>query len=248
MRRLFFALFLLLAPLLAAPAYALPPVTDMPELNYVNVLNALMRLGKFKPDSQEYLDAYSFAAHCDVVRGSFADEFRWNQARDALKKWISMKIKKLPTRLSVKGQIMFSRYDLESKYYLFDEQTPLQKVNTFNTDHRPRIPDCEKKELYLLPNVFQVVTNNPLTLPGLRLSEEQARDLRQKFEQQGNNHRSAYIRFNVDIMDADYIGPSVFSNQQGARDSRWRVKASLHSVEFFSDPLYRNRFYYFVPF
>lgn len=232
----------------ALPVWAAPPVRDMPTLNYVNVLNALMHLGKFKPDSQEYLDAYSFVAHCDVVRGSFADEFRWNQAREAMKKWIAMKVKKLPTRLSVKGQIMFSRYDMETKYYLFHEQTPLQKVNTFNTNHRPRGGECEKKENYLLPNKFQVVTNNPLTLPGLRLTEEQARDLRQKFEQQFNGNRIAYVRFNVDILDADYIGPSVFNVQQGARDSTWRVKASLHSVEFFSDPEYRNRFYYFVPF
>lgn len=237
-------LLLLPAPLLAGT----PPVREMPVLDYISVLNALLKLGKFKPDSPEFLDAYSMAVHCDVVKGSFADEFRWNEAREAMKKWIAIRGPKLPTRLSVKKKILFSRYDVTTKYYLFDKDTQLQKINTFNTNPRPNDEACDKPITMLLPARFEVVTNNPLTTPGLRLSQEQAKDLHQKFEQIGNKRRLVYIRFNVDILDADYIGPSFFSkDMKGARDSIWKVKASLHSVEFFSDPNYRNRFYYYVP-
>jgi hypothetical protein len=242
---LFFLLFVLAAPPVMAAA---PPVRDRPDLNYVNVLHALLRLDKFKPDSVEYLDAYSMVAHCDVVQGSFNDEFRWNQARSAVKKWVSAREKNFPTQLSVKRPVMFSRYDIESKYYLFSEATPIRKINTFSTELRPKSDACDKPGNDLLPSQFQVITNNPLTLPGLRLTEEQARDLRQKFEQAGNINRLVYLRFNIDILDADYIGPSLFNSQSGVRDNLWRVKGSLHSVEFFSDPEYRNRFYYFVPF
>lgn len=239
---LFCAALLLAAPLQAGN----PPVREMPELNYINVLHALMKLEKFKPDDQQYLDAYSMVAHCDVVHGSFQNEFRWNQARDALKKWIAQNRKKLPTRLSIKSQIMFTRYDFDSKYYLFSEDTRIQKLNHFPTKHRPDEGPCDKQISRLLPATFSVVTNNPLTLPGLRLNEQQAKDLKAKFESQGNKHYVAWIRFNIDINDAEYIGPSIYRAQPRG-DGDWLVKASLQSVEFFSDPRYRNRFYYYVP-
>ncbi len=241
----FFLIAAVLAPL---PASANPPVRSYLDLNYVNVLHALIKIGKFKPENTDFLDAYSMVAHCDVVQGSFNDEFRWNQAREAMKKWLAPRSNKFPTRLSVRSKIMFSRYDAESKYYLFSEQTPMQKVNTFPTDARPHAEVCTKPNNILLPSRFQVITNNPVTLPGLRLSEEQAKDLRQKFEQANNPNRIAYVRFNIEITDAEYIGPSVFTTQQGANDRLWKVKATMHSIEFFSDPLYRNRFFYFVPF
>lgn len=241
-------LFILLVMMMPGFALANPPVRSYLDLNYINVLHALMKLGKFKPDNTDFLDTYSMVAHCDVVKGSFSDEFRWNQAREAMKKWLAPRTPKFPTRLGVRSRIMFSRYDSEAKYYLFSDQTPMQKVNTFVTDARPHTPPCDKPNNTLLPSRFQVITNNPVTLPGLRLSEEQAKDLRQKFDQAANPNRIAYIRFNVDITDAEYIGPSVFTNQQGAGDRVWKVKATMHSIEFFSDPQYRNRFFYFVPF
>ncbi|NDE91445.1 MAG: DUF4852 domain-containing protein [Alphaproteobacteria bacterium] len=236
--------------LMLLPAMALaqnPPVRSYPDLTYVNVLQAMIKLGKFKPETTEFLDAYSMVAHCDVVQGSFKDEFRWNQARDAMKKYLAVRTTKFPTRLAVRSRIMFDRYDLETKYYLFSSSTPVQKINTFTTDTRPRTEPCERPTNALLPAHFQVITNNPVTLPGLRLSEEQAKDLRQKFEQAGNANRVAYIRFNIDVTDAEYIGPSVFATQQGAGDKPWKIKATMHSIEFFSDSQYRNRFFYYVP-
>lgn len=223
-----------------------PPVREMAELNYVNTLHALLNLEKFKPDDQDYLDAYSMIAHCDVVHGSFNNEFRWNQAREAVKKWIALNKKKRPTRLSVKSQIMFTRYDFNAKYYLFSDDTKIQKVNSFPTETRPLQGVCDKPIARILPAKFLIVTNNPVTLPGLRLNEQQAQDLKAKFESQGNKHYVAWIRFNIDITDSDYIGPSIYkARPQG--DGDWIVKASLHSIEFFSDPRYRNRFYYYVP-
>jgi hypothetical protein len=248
MTKTFFLLLLLLLPPAPLLAGGPPPVREMPALDYSSVLNALLKLGKFKPDSAEFLDAYAMAVHCDVVKGSFADEFRWNEAREALKKWIAIRGPKLPTRLAVKKKILFDRYDPTAKYYLFNKDTQLQKINTFNTNPRPNEEACDKPVAMLLPARFEVVTNNPLSIPGLRLSQEQAKDLHQKFEQVGNKRHLVYIRFNVDILDADYIGPSFFTKDtKGAHDSVWKVKATLHSVEFFSDPSYRNRFYYYVP-
>lgn len=241
-------IFLVLAMMSASPAQANPPVRSYLDLNYVNILHAMIKLGKFKPENTEFLDAYSMVAHCDVVQGSYNDEFRWNQAREAMKKWLAVREGKFPTRLSVRSKIMFSRYDSDSKYYLFSDQTPMQKVNTFQSDARPHSAACDKPNNTLLPSRFQVITNNPVTLPGLRLSEEQAKDLRQKFEQAGNTYRLAYVRFNIELTDAEYIGPSVFTTQQGANDRAWKIKATMHSIEFFSDPQYRNRFFYFVPY
>lgn len=241
-------IFLLLSLFMAQPALANPPVRSYPDLNYVNILQAMIKLGKFKPENNDFLDAYSMVAHCDVVQGSYNDEFRWNQAREAMKKWLAPRSNKFPTRLGVRSKIMFTRYDSDSKYYLFSENTPMQKVNTFLSDARPHPDVCNKPNNTLLPSRFQVITNNPVTLPGLRLSEEQAKDLRQKFEQANNTYKIAYVRFNIDITDAEYIGPSVFSAQQGANDKAWKIKATMHSIEFFSDPQYRNRFFYYVPF
>ena len=240
-------IFLVLFGAPVAPAFANPPIRSYLDLNYVNILQALIKLNKFKPENNDFLDAYSMVAHCDVVQGSYNDEFRWNQAREAMKKWLAPRSTKFPTRLGVRSKIMFSRYDSDSKYYLFSEQTPMQKVNTFLSDARPHPDVCNKPNNILLPSRFQVITNPPITLPGLRLSEEQAKDLRQKFEQANNNYRLAYVRFNIDITDAEYIGPSVFTSQQGANDRAWKVKATMHSIEFFSDPQYRNRFFYYVP-
>lgn len=237
---------LLAASLVAAPSRAAPPPQNYLDLNYVNVMQALIKLGKFKPDNIEYLDAYSMVAHCDIVKGSFRDEFRWNQARDAVKKWIALKKPEFPTRLSVRSRIIFDRYDFNSKLFLFSQETHIEKLNSFNTSNRPADPDCDKPVARLLPSRYRVITNNPLTLPGLRLTQEQARDLAQKFNLQGNAKRMAYIRFNIDIVDADYMGPSVFTSQVRG-DQPFKVKAALHSVEFFSDPEYRNRFYYYVP-
>ncbi len=232
----------MLAPLSAQAA----PVEEVPDLNYVNVLQALIKLERFKPDNQEFLDGYTMAAHCDVVHGSYRDEFRWAEARKAVQAWLATHKASFPTRLAVKSSIQFGRYDAESKYFLFNQQNQLDRVNTFNTDSRTIDPVCAKPESKLLPSSFRVVTNNPVTLPGLRLTDEQARDLAQKFNMQGNSQRIAYIRFNIDILDADYLGPSVYSKKQAA-NSVALVKSVLHSIEFFADPQYTQRFYYYTP-
>lgn len=238
---------LVLVPLLATPAFASPPVKEYPDLNYVSVVHALIRLGKLKPENKEYLEAYTFAAHCDVAKGSYRDEFRWRQALDAVKTYLEQRKKGFPTTLTVRSQVMFDRYDFPSKTFLFAPETAIKDLNVFPTEPRPNDPECAKDNLLLLPQRYRVVTNNPLSLPGLRLTEDQAKDLAQKFNLQDNPHRIAYIRFNIDILDSDYMGPSVFTSQTHANDPTWLVKATLRSVEFFSDPAYQNRFFYYVP-
>ncbi|HVY13321.1 MAG TPA: DUF4852 domain-containing protein, partial [Alphaproteobacteria bacterium] len=220
---------------------------EYPVLNYVNVTQALLHLDRFKTDNDDYLDAYAMAAHCDVVAGSYGDEFRWKQAREALKRYIATRKAKLPTRLAVRGQIMFTRYDFDTKYVLFAPETQLKKVNTFITDNRPSKPACNASQARLLPLTYMVVTNNPITLPGLHLTEEEARDLAQKFGFQKNRHRVAYIRFLIDVLDSDYIGPSVFASRPTSSD-RLKVKGTLHAIEFFSDANYQNRFYIYYPY
>jgi hypothetical protein len=232
---------------LAGGAAANPPPVEVPDLNYINVMHALIKLEKFKPDNQEYLEAYAMVAHCDIVKGSYRDEFRWKQAQDALKKWLELNRKTFSTRLAVRSQIMFDRYDFVSKNFLFAAETEIKKLNTFTTNSRPDKEEaCNRRPQQLLPSRYRVVTNNPLTLPGLRLTEQQAEDLRQKFNLQKNPNGIAWVRFNIEILDAEYMGPTVFSGQAKG-DFPWKVKATLHSVEFFSDPEYRNRFYYYLP-
>jgi hypothetical protein len=234
--------------LFAVSAHAAPePIKSYPELDYINVTQALLKLGKFKPDNDDYLDAYSMAVHCDVVQGSYRDEFRWKQAREAMKKYIAQKRDHLPTRLGVRSQILFTRYDFDSKYFLFSPETSLNRVNTFTTNPRSSSPGCTSEVSKLLPSYYLVVTNNPVNVPGIRMTEDQARDLSQKFTQQQNSRRMAYIRFVIDIVDADAVGPTIFNNKK-IGDEKLRVKSTLHSIEFFSDPEYTKRFYIFYPY
>ncbi|MBI3419033.1 MAG: DUF4852 domain-containing protein [Proteobacteria bacterium] len=248
-RGILFCLAVLLL-LIGSPAFAITPpdpVKDYPEIDYINVTNALLRLGRLKPDNDDYVDAYAMAAHCDVVAGSYRDEFRWKQARAAMKKWIAIKKGILPTRLGVRKQILFSRYDFDSKYFLFAAETSLAKINTFTTNPRSNAPGCSGEVSKLLPSYYVVVTNNPINLPGLRLTEEQARDLSQKFASQNNTRRMAYLRFLVDITDSDIIGPTMFANRS-VGDQKLKVKATLYAIEFFSDPYYQRRFYVYYPY
>jgi hypothetical protein len=226
---------------------AAEPVRDYPELDYINVTQALLRLDRFKPDNDDYLDAYSMAVHCDVVAASYRDEFRWKQAREAMKKYIQVKKAHLPTRLGVRSQILFTRYDFDSKYFLFSPETQLSKVNTFNTNQRSASPGCTGPQSKLMPSYYQVVTNNPTNLSGIRLTEDQARDLAQKFNSQNNTRRLAYIRFLIDILDSDVVGPTMFAKQAHG-DEKLKVKATLYAIEFFSDPYYQHRFYIYYPY
>jgi hypothetical protein len=235
------------AVLPSVPASADEPSREYPELDYINVTQALLRLGRFKPENDDYIDAYAMAVHCDVVSGSYRDEFRWRQARDAMRKYITQKKDVLPTRLAVRSKILFTRYDFDSKYFLFSPETAMSKVNTFGTNPRPSSPGCVGEASKLLPSVYSVVTNNPVNLPGLHLSEDQARDLSQKFATQGNTKRMAYIRFLIDITDSDFIGPSMFSNRS-IGDQKLRVKGTLYAIEFYSDPGYQNRFFIYYPY
>lgn len=239
---------LALLVMLACPAHAADPIKNYPELDYINITQALLKLGKLKPDNDDYLDAYAMAVHCDVVQGSYRDEFRWKQAREAIKNYVATRKDTLPTRLSVRSQILFTRYDFDSKYFLFSPETALNKVNTFNSNARSASPGCTGEQSKLLPSYYQVVTNNPVTVPGIRVSEEQARDLSTKFAGQNNSRRMAYIRFLLDIVDTDTIGPSMFETNKAMGDNKLRVKATLYAIEFFSDPYYQNRFYIFYPY
>jgi hypothetical protein len=248
--RFFLALAFLwvgLAVLPPSPAGAQEAVKDYPELDYINVTQALLRLGRFKPENDDYIDAYAMAVHCDVVSGSYRDEFRWRQARAAMREYIQQKKDILPTRLAVRSKILFTRYDFDSKYFLFSPETAMNKVNTFGTNPRPASPGCTGEASKLLPSVYSVVTNNPVNLPGLHLSEDQARDLSQKFASQGNAKRMSYIRFLIDITDSDFIGPSMFSNRS-IGDQKLRVKGTLYAIEFFSDPAYQKRFFIYYPY
>jgi hypothetical protein len=236
-----------LAMLPFSPAQSQEAIKDYPELDYINITQALLRLGRFKPDNDDYLDAYAMAVHCDVVSGSYRDEFRWKQAREAMRNYIKKKKETLSLRVAVRSKILFTRYDFDSKYFLFSPETAMNRVNTFNTNPRPASPGCTGEASKLLPSVYSVVTNNPVNLPGLHLSEEQARDLSQKFASQGNTQRRAWIRFLIDITDSDFIGPSMFSNR-GTGDQKARVKGTLYAIEFFSDPYYRNRFFVYYPY
>lgn len=239
---------LLFLPLLA-PLPALAQGAEYPELNYDNVMHALYRLDKFKPeDDEQYMEGYAMAAQCDVVKGSYRDEFRWKQAKEAIKKWLHMEKKKFSTRLAVKSRIMFDRYDFATKTFLFSESTQIRELNIFTTD--PRTDggeECNRPTVGLMPNSFRVVTNNPLTLPGLQLTEAQAQDLAQKFTYQNNKYRIAYIRFVVEILDGDYLGPSMLAQAPKTGGDVWAVKGTLKAIEFYSDPEYRNRFYLYNP-
>jgi hypothetical protein len=246
--RLKFAALLLLCGFALPLQAATEPVKVYPELDYINVTQALLKLGKLKPDNDDYLDAYAMAVHCDIVQGSYRDEFRWKQARAAIKKYIEVKRDTLPTRIAVRSQILFTRYDFDSKYFLFSPETALRKINTFTTNQRSASEGCTAEQSKLLPSYYQVVSNNPVNVPGIRMTEDQARDLSQKFATQNNVRRIAYIRFVLDIVDADMvIGPTMFSNKK-VGDEKMRVKATLHSIEFFSDPYYQNRFYIYYPY
>ncbi len=234
--------------LLAGPARAgVDPVKDYPELDYINITQALLGLNRLRPDNDDYLDAYAMAVHCDVVAGSYRDEFRWKRAREAIKEYIKLKKDRLPTRLGVRSEIMFTRYDFDSKYFLFSPETQLTKVNTFTSNARTNSPGCTGVQTKLLPSYYMVVTNNPINLPGLRLTEEEARDLAQKFADQKNTRRLAWIRFLIDIIEAPIIGPSMLADR-GIGDNRMLVKATLYAIEFFSDPYYRRRFYIYYPY
>jgi len=225
----------------------LPPVEALPELTYVNVLHAMLRLDKLNLENSDYLDAYSMAAHCDVVAANFSNEFRWNQAREAIKKWVAQKKATLPLKLAVKAPIRFSRYDFDNSYFLFDDRAKLNKVNTFSVLlPNPASQACNQAALRLLPNRFEVITNNPVTLPGLPLTPEQAKDLADKFTAQGNLARKAYMRFDLEIQGGDTVGTTAHHGHTGI-DPGFRVKATLNAIEFFSDPDYKNRFYYYVP-
>jgi hypothetical protein len=241
--------FLLLCLFLAAPACADDYIT--PELD--NLTRTLVRFGAINLSDADLLDEYAMITDCDIYQRFFGDDFKWNKVRGLIRDSVRANISTFPISYHYDAKLKLDRYDFNEKVFSFSDETSVHNINAFTILHRDE-SKCGKARIHYLPLYYRTVLDSPVTVPGLPLSEPDARALLKRMNDDKNTERAIYARFNLRVV---YIEPLRRENTdngvqytqtgQAVNSRGMHLDARLDSADFYEDPAMTKLIYSYRP-
>ncbi len=219
---------------------------------YANVLKLLVRYGALNINDDATLNSYAIVQECKMYKHFYHDDFRWKQFQAAMRQSIRDNIATFPTGIAYNSTLQLDRYDFKNKMYRFTKKTAPRRVNLFSLKaYIDRACEIEKNNI--MPSSFQVVLDQPMSLSGIPLSEEDGKTLLHRMDKTGNKNHLVFTRFNFRII---YIEP-LFRKKSSSgqfvglltqgRGDNVRMDAHLSSVDFYEDEEHKKLIYTYVP-
>lgn len=198
-------------------------------LTYSNVTKTLVRFGALNLNNDKIMDDYIKLNDCDFFFKNFRDDFALQKRRQQLRAEVPKKMGTFPDAYYFSAPMRLDRYDFKTRVFMLESKSQLHNINTFQLVKISRNNVCIKEQrLESLPEEVGVVLDQPVTLEGLPISEEQSKKLVDSMNARKNFQRVIYARFSVVLVYAeplDVTTPRV----------RYNAEAQLLSIEFFED-------------
>lgn len=198
-------------------------------LTYGNVMKTLMRFGALDLKNDKLLDDYIRLNECDFYFQHFRDDFALQKRRQQLRTEIPKKMGAFPDAYYFSAPMRLDRYDFKSRVFKLESKSRLLNINTFQLVKISRNNVCIKDHsLEIAPEEVGVVLDQPVTLEGLPISEEQSKALIERMNAQKNFQRAIYARFSIMMVFAEPLPLDM-------PRLRYNADAQLLSIEFFED-------------
>ena len=173
------------------------------------------------------IDDFAIINHCDIYRQHYTNEFAWRQARDAFRRVMQRELESYPENIYLLGSLKLGRYDFESKAFMLDDSSKLERAGIFRFSDRTF--SCQGAIVQQIPLNYTFRLTNPVTLDRLEMSEERAASIRSIMDQLGNRDRKVYVTFFLRINDFST------QNTSGSVSVRATTRATLMSLRVYLD-------------
>lgn len=235
--------------LLAVPAHA----QEYAKPDWTNLLRTLIRFNAITLDDPKILDEYAAVSECDLYKTLYSDDFKWNEARTAIRESVRMNVATFPASYSYTTQLQLDRYDFQNKIFRLTEKTSLKNVNTFRIYKVDGAP-CDGMVTKYIPTTFRAVLDVPIFFGGIPLAPNDAEALLNHMKADKNIDRVITAQFNLRVV---FIAPMHLSRisgdtrgytQNGNDEERTsRLDVRLDSINFYEDTAMTKLIYRLQP-
>lgn len=222
-----------------------------------NFVLALARFGAIDLNDDLLLDEYAFINECPLVKEFYADDFKWNKVRGAMRESVRLNAGTFPTAFSHVAKIQLDRFDFNNRLFRFTEKSAVRNVNSISFEKENNvILTCAGHAVKFIPISYRAVLDAPLTIEGLPMPEADAAALLERMKAAGNTDRIIRARFNMRVTYIEPLRKSMpgealdyrQNGMSGASRSRiLRLDTRLDSVEFFEDENLTRMVYSYRP-
>ncbi len=249
---------LLLSLFTVAPARA----DEFTKISLDNIVKTLVRFGAIDIRKDDVIDIYGRIVECKIYTKYYKDDFQWERVRKALRETIRQDVKTFPTAYRYDAVLQLERYDFDSNMYRFTDKTAQTKTNTFVVETKEE-DYCTNEDVENLPVVYRFVLDESIGMPGLPISPEEGKILLQRMNENKNEDRLVYTRFNFYVV---YIAPiaklkgNKNDSQKGKKTESFGlmvaqdpskgvgdINARLDSIEYFEDQERTKLIYVYRP-
>lgn len=204
-----------------------------------NAIRAMLRFGVLDLDDDRVIDDYAKYMECDLYKSFYDDDFKWQRIRGGLRQTIQKQMPVNPTAFYATGTLHLDRYDFEQKMYRLGRENGIRGVNTFVIAELSN-GSCKDKPLRVFPSIYRAVLETPVTIPGLYMSETDAKALLERMTKAGNDSKEVYVKFKVRIVFAKKI---LLDDKQQGRLGDLNFTTRLDAIEFYEDREMTRLFY-----
>ena len=215
---------------------------------YAALTNTLLRFKSIDLSKNETVDEYAIITQCDLYKEFFADDFKWQRIRKAIRESVKQNMPTFPIKYSAVGSRSLGRYNFEGHVFLFQE--PIKNVGIFSlysataddmTCQRPNVLNRRLTDdtVQFLPHDFKATLDYPVTIPGIPMPENEAQALLDRMQKFNNPTRQVYVRFNLQITFIEKLNTTFF----GAIS----MDARLDSADFFEDKEMKKLLWTYTP-
>ncbi len=187
------------------------------------------------------IDGYARLFHCDVVTEKFNNEFEWQKIRDNLNAEIDRIDREYYRYYEFSGPIELDRYNFEKGEFPLSEVSKLDHIGFLSIYMLPSAgslrtycgepfvaSDTEAIEDFL-PIKFILQLDRPVSLSGIKVDQDVAKDFVRNIAKRSGGSRIVYIRFRVKITDLLKV------KEKEYRDREAVFSGSVKELDIFMD-------------
>ena len=234
-------------PLLPSSAYIKPSWPDL--LKTMAKFNAL---DLYKDD--RLLDEYAMVCECGLYGKFYQDDFKWQKIRGMMRDSISQNHKDYPVHYFRDVKVQLNRYNFDKKLFEFTDKSVIHNVNAIYLLDVSGAP-CVTKGPKYMPARYRAVLNEPISINGLSIEQDNADALLKYLKVSKNDDRilTGQINMTVGYVQAltrvlrSGVKGDVIYQQTSKSLGEVRFDVKIDSVDFFADADKKIKVFTYVP-
>jgi hypothetical protein len=235
----FFVTFLSLVGRTPALAEGLTQGESFATPTYRDVVQAFLLMQGLDISNNKVADEYAKLSYCTLYQQKFHNDFAWNKIRAELINRAMQKHDYYRVQYQLEGTLYLGRFNFETQQFPLVKKSQLNHVGSFMAiDFTSRglarpYRLCSTDYSVIFPGRYVFEINQPFTLLGLKVSQDEAKGLLDKMASLGNADRRLYIRFRYRAQTVDKLDP--FAKDYDPRAAHGIFHGELTNVDLFLD-------------